>query len=106
METATVGEKSIVVLSTLNFNNQPCKVPMHSITCDLESNMTGTKARGSVKRSGRNQYEISYQPTTSGEYQLHIKVEGQHIKGSPFLVIASDIQVDEDPIRGNLLLLY
>ena len=31
-------------------------------------------------------YEISYQPTSRGRHQLHIKVKGEHIKGSPFNV--------------------
>ena len=34
----------------------------------------------------QSQYEISYQPTIKGRHQLHIRVEGQHIRGSPFSV--------------------
>ena len=42
----------------------------------------------SVKKTEDSQYEISYQPqpTSRGRHQLHIKVEGEHIKGSPFAV--------------------
>ena len=39
-----------------------------------------------MKKTEANQYEISYQPTKRGRHQLHIKVEGEHIKGSPFPV--------------------
>jgi DNA-binding beta-propeller fold protein YncE len=35
-----------------------------------------------------NQYEISYQVTNRERHQLHIEVEGEHIKGSPFGIIA------------------
>ena len=39
-----------------------------------------------VKETSTGKYEISYQATSQGRYQLHIKVEGVHIKGSPFNV--------------------
>ena len=87
--TAVVGEKSTAVLQTLNYNGQPCKVStLTSISCELISEITGTRARGSVERSGQSLYEISYQPTIKGRHQLHINVEGQHIRESPFHVTA------------------
>ena len=81
-------EKSTAVLQTLNSDSQPCKLSMTSISCELVSEIAGTRARGSVERRGQSQYEISYQPTIKGRHQLHIKVEGQHIRGSPFPVSA------------------
>lgn len=45
-----------------------------------------TRVRGSVEKVQQSLYKISYQPNIKGRHQLHIKVEGQHIKGSPFLV--------------------
>ena len=41
---------------------------------------------GNVERRGQNQYEIEYQPTVKGKRQFHVKVEGQHIRRSPFSV--------------------
>ena len=41
---------------------------------------------GSIDRRGQNQYEIGYQPIVKGKHQFHIKVEGQHIRGSSFSV--------------------
>ncbi len=84
IETALVGEKSTAVFETLNSNNQPCKIPIHSITCELVSEITGARARGIVERRKPNQYEISYQPTIKGRHQLHIKVEGKYISESPY----------------------
>ncbi len=84
-KTATVGERATAVLEAVN---QPCKVSMGSITCKLVSEITRTRAKGSVERRGESQYEISYQPTIKGGHQLHIKVEGQHIRGSPFPITA------------------
>ena len=45
--------------------------------------------RCSVERTEQNQYDITYQPTISGMYQLRIKVSGQHIRGSPFFIAAN-----------------
>ena len=39
-----------------------------------------------MKKTKDGQFEISYQPASRGRHQLHIKVEGDHIKGSPFPV--------------------
>ena len=59
---------------------------MESLECELVSELTGTRARGSVERRGQSQYEVSYQPIIKGRHQLHIKVMGEHIIGSPHRV--------------------
>ena len=88
METAAVGEMSTAVFQAVNFRGQPYEEPVQSSECELVSEILGTKAQGSVERKGQSQYEISYQPTIKGRHQLHVKVEGQHIRGSPFAVSA------------------
>ena len=50
------------------------------------SEITGSRVIGNVERRKQNQYEIGYQPTVKGKHQFHVKVEGQHIRGSPFSV--------------------
>ncbi len=85
-DTATVGEKSTAVLKSLNFYSQPCKI-LQGITCEFVSEIAGTR-KCSLERRGQSQYEISYKPIVKGRHQLHIKVEGQHIRGSPFPVTA------------------
>ena len=59
---------------------------IESLECEIVSELTGTRARGSVERRGQSQYEVSYQPTIKGRHQLHIKVMGEHIIGSPHRV--------------------
>ena len=73
-------------LQVINFEGEPCTVPIKALECGLVSEITGTRASCSVERRGQSQYEISYQPTIKGRHQLHIKAEGQHIRGSPFSV--------------------
>ena len=86
LELAVVGEKSTSILHAINSDEKPCEQKIKSLECQLISEITGTRAGCSVERRGLSQYEISYQPTIKGRHQLHIKVEGQHIRGSPFSV--------------------
>ena len=68
-----------VVMHALNSMSEPCMEPILSLEADLVS-----VSSCSVERRGPNKYMISYQPTITGRHQLHIKIEGQHIRGSPF----------------------
>ena len=81
-EVAVVGEKSTAILQAINFEGKPCEEPIKSLECELVSEITGTRASCSVERRGQSQYEISYQPTIKGRHQLHVKIHGQHIRGS------------------------
>ena len=83
LEVAVVGEKSTAILHAINYECKPYEEPIKSLECELASKITGTRASCSVERRGQSQYEISYQPTIKGRHHLHIKVEGQHVRGSP-----------------------
>ncbi len=86
LEVAVVGEKSSAILQAVNYNGALREESIQSLQCELVSEITRATVRGSLERRGQSQYEISYQPTINGRHQLHIKVEDQHIKGSPFPV--------------------
>jgi DNA-binding beta-propeller fold protein YncE len=83
---ATLGEKCTATLELVNFKGEPCKKIIEGLGCELLSEISSTRTRCSVERRGQSQYEISYEPTIKGRHQLHIKVQGQHIQGSPFSV--------------------
>ena len=86
-EVAVVGEKCTANLQAINFGGtELCKESIKSLECNYVSEITGIGASCNVERSGQSQYEISYQPTIKGRHQLHVKVQGQHIRGSPFSV--------------------
>ena len=86
-EAAVVGETATAVLHAIDFDGQPCKDHI-LLEYELVSELTGTRTRGSVERRGQSQYEIKYKPPVKGKHQLHVKVEGQDIRGSPFSVSA------------------
>ena len=83
LEVAVVGEKSTAILHAISYEGKPCEEPIKSLECELVSEITGTRASCIVERRGQSQYEISYHPTIKGRHHLHIKVEGQHVRGSP-----------------------
>ena len=88
---AVVGKKSTAILHAVSYEGKPCEKPIKSLECELVSEITGTRASCSVERRGQSQYEISYQPTIKGRHQLHIKVEGQHVRGSPSSVAVKSL---------------
>ena len=83
---AKVMETSTVLLQAVNYGGKSYEKPIMSLECELKSEITCTRASCRVERRGQSQYEISYHPTIKGRHQLHIKVEGQHVRGSPFSV--------------------
>ena len=83
LEVAVVVEKSTAILYAVSYEGKPCEEPIKLLECELVSEIAGTRASCSVERRGQSEYEISYQPTIKGRHQLHIKVEGQHVRGSP-----------------------
>ena len=85
LEVAEPGERATAVLHVIDQKGKACTTPVETPTCELVSEMTSEKIDCSVKKTEASQYEISYQ-ATGRRYQLHIKVEGEHIKGSPFPV--------------------
>ena len=87
-EVAAVGEKCTAILQAINFKGESCEEPIASLDCNLVSKKTGARANCSVERRDKTQYEISYQPTIKGRHLLHVEVEGQHVKGSPFSLTA------------------
>ena len=86
LEVAKLGERATAVLHVIDHKGKACTTPVEFLTCELVSEITGEKIDCSVKKAEASQYEISYQATSRGRHQLHIKVEGEHIKGSPFPV--------------------
>ena len=87
LEVAEPGERATAVLHIVDQKGKACSSPVETLTCELVSESTSEKIDCSVKKTkASGQFEISYQATSRERHQLHIKVEGEHIKGSPFIV--------------------
>ena len=95
LEAAVAGEESTATVHAISFEGTPCREPLESLEYELVSVLTGARTRGSAERRDEGLYEISYQPTIKGRHHLNIIIEGQHIRGSPFTVLASRCPADE-----------
>ena len=84
----SVQKEATSTLCTFNKYGKKSKSPHQVISCELVSSSSTTSVSGAVKRTGMGQYELCYQAPRSGRYQLQVKVEGQHIQGSPFSITA------------------
>ena len=80
----TTERRTSVYLHMVNHKGEGCNGKIKNATCELIHNLTGKVSECEVV--GSKYYEASYQPTSQGRHQLHIKVEGEHIKGSPYIV--------------------
>ena len=52
----------------------------------LVSRLTDQTTKCVVTERGKGEYKISYQPTVGGAHQLHVRVGGEEVRGSPFPV--------------------
>ena len=87
LKVAVRGEKATAVVHVCDKEGRVYPKPVKSLTCELTADTSADKVKGEVKKTQDGQYEISYHAPSRGRHQLHIKVEGDHIKGSPFPVI-------------------
>ena len=87
--TATVGEKSTIVVQAIDTKGKECKADVvdRIIECVLVSVIAASRVNCEIKPKG-TKYHISCTPRTHGRHRLHIKFEFEHIKGSPFPVMA------------------
>ena len=85
-EMADLSESATAVVHVFDNEFKAYTSPLTTLTCELESQSTGKRTECTMKKTEGHKYEISYQATSRGRHQLHIKVEGEHIKGSPFPV--------------------
>ena len=97
LQVATVGEQATAILHAIDADDQECEHLLVNTSCELVSDTGGPTVKAAVQKKEKNKYTISYQPTHRGRHQLHIKVEGVPIRGSPFAVIV--VKNFSTPIR-------
>ena len=81
---AVRGENNTAVVHVCDEKGRVYPNIVESLVCELTSDTNAYKIKGELKKTKDGQFEISYKPTSRGRHQLHVKVEGEHIKGSPF----------------------
>ena len=95
----SVGEESMAVLHAINSGGTQCEESIKLLECEVVSELTGARGSCDIERRGLSEYQINYRPTIKGRHLLHIKVHGQHIRGSPFAVaVRSPVEEFGTPI--------
>ena len=88
MNSATVGELATVTVRTFHVGGKEYQLPVKSLTAELVCCSDNATMECEVRWEGDSKYEIQYQPVTRGQHQLHIRINGKSIKGSPYAVMA------------------
>ena len=88
LEVAKIREQATAILHAIEADAKECEQPLVNTSCELVSDTDGYTVKGAVQKKEKNMYTISYQPAHRGRHQLHIKIKGVPIRGSPFVVIA------------------
>ena len=60
--------------------------PTKPLVANFVSRLTDQTTKCVVTERGKGEYEISYQPMVGGAHQLHVRVGGEEVRGSPFPV--------------------
>ena len=97
LKTAYLGTTSSTLIHLVGV--KPA-TPDPLIFSELISDSNALKLTPIVTKKSPNQYELMYTPTTRGLHKLHVQINGEHIRGSPFDVIVK-VPVDQlgTPVR-------
>ena len=87
LEVATTDEESRIILHIVDNKENSCALPVGKLNCNLVSDTTADETECLIEELESSRYEIRYKPHTRGRYKLQIKVDGRHIRGSPFSII-------------------
>ena len=89
LKSATVEELTTVLVHAVDEDGKETKQPVKDLAAELVRITNATRAECQVRRAGGSKYEIQYQPATRGQHQLHIRINGKNIKGSPYTVMVA-----------------
>ena len=86
---AIANKKCTVVLETRNEMGGHCNVKREKIKVTLlDKDKRGQIINGTVLDKGAGQYDLYFIPPSSGMYELHVTIDNDHIKNSPFTLCA------------------
>ena len=87
LEQGTVGSDAQFVLTTRNAQVRQCYNKQDRVAVEIRDEQgreCATEARINDNKDGS--YKISYSPKEQGRYKVTVKVNGEHVLGSPFTV--------------------
>ena len=88
VERARCGRVATFTVHTVDKDGKMCEDPNVPITAELVPHGGGATVKCQVARRENHIYQLTYQPQSRGQHDLHIKVYGRPSKDSPFTVAA------------------
>ena len=86
VERACPGKVATFTVHTVDEDGKTCEHPNVPITAELVSHGGGATVKCQVARREDHTYQLTYQPQSRGQHDLHVKVYRRPIKDSPFTV--------------------
>ena len=86
LETATFRTRSQFSIEVLYSHGGPCSSSQR-VTAELNSTTSRSVTKATVVQKSPTTYEVTYTPTTRGRHELCVRVNGDEIRGSPFMVV-------------------
>ena len=105
IKSAKIGELATFTVHAVDGSDKECQQPVKGLSTELVSCRASTKVDCRMRQVGESKYGVQYQPVNRGQHQLHIRINGKSIKGSPHTVVARpSLQSLGKPVRtiGNV----
>ena len=96
---ATTGEQKTVVFHAMTRQNKEYKGKLN-LKAELEHIKSKDRVQCEVVKQQNGQHKINYRPMKRGKHQLHLTVDGNPVRGSPFpIAVTPSAQSLNKPVR-------
>ena len=96
---ATTGEQKTVVFHAMTTKNKEYKDKLN-LKAELEHIKSKNRVQCEVVKRQNGQHKINYRPVKRGKHELHLTVDGNPVRGSPFpIAVTPSAQSLNKPVR-------
>ena len=96
---ATTGEQKTVVFHAMTKQNKEYKGKLN-LKAELEHIKSKDRVQCEVVQQQNGQHKINYRPAKRGKHELHLTVDGNPVRGSPFpIAVTPSAQSLNKPVR-------
>ena len=96
---ATTGEQKTVVFHAMTTQSKKCKDKLN-LKAELEHINSKDRVQCEVVKQRNRQHKINYRPVKRGKHELHLTVDGNPVRGSPFpIAVTPSAQSLNKPVR-------
>ena len=94
-----VGKQAAVVVQAMNIVKKKCRQSIN-VAAKLVHCKSKATTECKVERLDQGQHRVTYQPASRGKSELHITLNGRHIRDSPFpIAVTPSLESLQKPVR-------